>query len=84
MKPKLLAKISEQRILGLSNDLSEDIVSGTVEEWRSVALYFIDKYYDEFYKVVTARDVLVLLNLSDVAKKHALKDAVKWLKKNKP
>lgn len=43
MKKKLkpfVAKMSEARILQLSNDLSEDIESGTVEEWRAVALYF--------------------------------------------
>lgn len=39
----LLAAISEERILQLSNDLSEDIASGTVLEWRRVAKYFRDQ-----------------------------------------
>jgi hypothetical protein len=39
----LLAGIDEERILQLSNDLSENIKSGTVKEWRSVAYYFRHK-----------------------------------------
>ena len=39
-KRSLVAHISEERILGLSNDLSEVIASGNVREWRAVALYF--------------------------------------------
>ncbi len=39
----LIAPISEDRILGLSNDLSENIKSGSVSEWRAVAYYFRQK-----------------------------------------
>lgn len=41
VKPRpLIAKISRERILQLSNDLSENMRTGTTEEWRAVALYF--------------------------------------------
>ncbi len=49
-KPALTASISEERILQLSNDLSEDIASGSTAEWRSVALYFrkeLDRAYND-------------------------------------
>lgn len=39
----LCALISEDRILQLDNDLAENIKSGTVEEWRTVARYFHDE-----------------------------------------
>lgn len=35
-----MSRIGENRILQLSNDLSENIQSGRVDEWRAVALYF--------------------------------------------
>lgn len=40
---ELWAAISEERILQLSNDLSEGIKSGTVREWRTAAKYFRDQ-----------------------------------------
>lgn len=39
-KRKLYSNLTEKRILQLSNDLSEGIASGTVQDWRAVALYF--------------------------------------------
>ena len=37
---RLVRQCSEERILQLSNDVSEGIASGDVKDWRAVALYF--------------------------------------------
>ena len=50
----LMASIDEERILQLSNDLSEAIKSGTVKEWRAVAYYFrrkMDKAYNDINSI---------------------------------
>ena len=53
-KKQLIANISEERILQLSNDISEDIKSGTLSEWRAVAVYFrslFDKERRDIYRI---------------------------------
>jgi hypothetical protein len=40
---RLVSQLSKERILQLSNDLSEDIQSGSVQDWRTVAQYFRDE-----------------------------------------
>ena len=43
-KHRLRSGIDESRILALSNDLSENIASGTIRDWRAVAWYWRDKF----------------------------------------
>ena len=42
-----LPSISEERILQLSNDQAEGYKTGTIEEWRAVARYWMGKHLDE-------------------------------------
>jgi hypothetical protein len=56
----IAAKITEKRILQLSNDLSENIATGTTQEWRAVAKYFRDQFDDLHIKFMTARDAITL------------------------
>lgn len=56
---KLLADIKEERILQLSNDLSEGIKSGTVKEWRTVAMYY-RKVLDHAYTIRPSVSALLL------------------------
>lgn len=49
-QPSLTSNISEEKILQLSNDLSEGIASGSTKDWRAVALYFrqqLDKAHND-------------------------------------
>ena len=41
---RLVRILSEDRCLQLSNDLSEDIASGTLREWRGVASFWRDRF----------------------------------------
>lgn len=77
-KPKLIAKINEERILQLSNDMSEDIQSGTTAEWRAVAMYFrnlFDKSIADFGEI---RTNVSLLCLAEHMKSKTLKALNKW------
>lgn len=41
---KLCSQIDEARILQLSNDLSENMASGTLKDWRKVAWYWRNQF----------------------------------------
>lgn len=60
-QPPLVAKISEERILQLSNDLSENLESGTVNEWRAVAQYFSGKLNNARYELAIAKLNIAML-----------------------
>lgn len=54
MPKPLVADCTLDRIMQLSNDLSENIASGSVQEWRAVAKYYIDclnKQYEDMNSV---------------------------------
>lgn len=72
----LVAKCSEERILKLSNDVSENMASGTVGEWRAVALYFRNEL-DKLYRV---RMSLAALNIAEDMRACALREVAAWLK----
>lgn len=59
MKKQLIADISEDRIAQLSNDLSEGIHSGTVAEWRKVALYFREKSDIQYRNIISIKDIII-------------------------
>lgn len=82
--PRPLAKeISEERILQLSNDLSEGMASGTIQEWRSVALYWRNCYDQELSKVIDVRSALSPTLLGFNLFKLGVEDLQKWLNERK-
>ncbi len=66
-KPPLVAKISEDRILQLSNDMSEDMASGTTAEWRAVALYFRNEVDDQQNRINAMRGEVITFSLAFLA-----------------
>ena len=76
---RLVSRCSEERILQLSNDVSEDIESGTVQEWRAVALYFRNLFDKERQSVGALRMSLSALNIAEEMRGHALREIAKWL-----
>lgn len=80
-KWKLTTSISEKRILQLSNDLSENIPSGTVQEWRSVAKYFRDKLDKAHNDLNSVRPSVAALVFGNKAAHFALSEMDAWLKR---
>ena len=78
---RLVSCISEERILQLSNDMSEGIASGTVGEWRAVAQYFrnqVDKAHNDINSIRPSVAAMVM-GQNCVNYAHAEMDA--WLKR---
>ena len=79
-----LKPVTEARILQLSNDISEDITSGSLREWKAVALYFRrehDRVWNELGTVrcsiaatVGGRDIYSL----------GMKELTTWLNRQTP
>lgn len=61
MRKPISKSISEERILKLSNDLSEGIKSGTVEEWRTVARYWRNCHDMTLNKINSVRPSIAAL-----------------------
>lgn len=79
-KQRLVSKLSKERIFQLSNDLSEGIESGSVSEWRAVALHFRkqhDKSWNELRMVYGCVSTLII---ADGLKKTAVVRLQKWIK----
>lgn len=76
---RVVSRCSEERILQLSNDMSEGIESGTVKEWRAVALYFRNLFDKERQSVASLRMSLAALNISEEMRGHALREIAAWL-----
>lgn len=76
----VLAAISEERILQLSNDMSEGISSGTTKEWRAVAYYFRFKMDELKNRTTSLHSTLAALNLSEQMRTMALQEVSAWLK----
>lgn len=79
-KKPLLATISQARIDQLSNDLSEGIRSGTVEEMRVVALHFRYAYDRLNQQAQSIRSTLAALVLAEEMRSHAIAEAGRRLK----
>lgn len=80
----LVANCSEERILQLSNDLSEDMASGTIKEWRAVALYFRKCFDDQFQRTASLRNSLAAFHISEQMRASAKTEIFAWLKANRP
>lgn len=79
----LTASISEERILQLSNDLSENIASGSLKEWRSVALYFrkeLDRSYNDLNSM---RPSIAAMTYGLDMVHFARQEMAQWLKRVK-
>ena len=80
-KSILIANIYEDRILQLSNDLSEGIESGTVQEWRAVTKYFRNEFDKLFNETRHLRALAVELSVAESLRAHALPELLTWVKK---
>jgi hypothetical protein len=78
---RLLANISDERILQLSNDLSEGIRSGDVSEWRSVAKYFRDALDKAHNDINAIRPAVAAMLTGTSCVQHAHAEMDQWLKK---
>src|SRR5881396_4352210 len=67
---RILATITQERIDQLSNDLSEGIRSGTVEEWRRVALHFRNAYDKLNQRAQSMRTTLAAFDCSERMRHH--------------
>lgn len=79
----IVAPISEKRILQLSNDVSEDMASGTVREWRAVAVYFRNLFDQHNQKLVSLRSSVSSMMIGDELKKTAESEIKEWLSTQK-
>ena len=67
--PRLVRRISEDRALKLSNDLSENIASGTLREWRAVAFFWRAKFDESSRSEVRAFEAyrIAMATLRDIS-----------------
>ena len=77
----LLAVLPEERILQLSNDLSEGMKSGTVQEWRSVAKYFRDQVDRAHNDINSIRPSVAAMVMGQNCVRYAHKEMEAWLKR---
>lgn len=80
----LVACISEERILQLSNDMSEDIRSGTVEEWRAVAKHFRTNHDRLWNELGVLRCEIVSAIHGDEIYQLGIKGLKTWLGRQTP
>lgn len=78
-KGTVVADLSEERILDLSNDLSENVNSGTVREWRAVACYFRSELDRKSQDVAGLRISLTALAIGEEMKAQAMREIRAWL-----
>ena len=60
-KKPIIAEIKTERIYQLLNDLSENVESGTVMEWRAAVLHFKDRS-DRLWR--TLREIKSIANIA--------------------
>jgi hypothetical protein len=77
---RLVSRCSEERILQLSNDVSEGIGSGNVREWRAVALYFRNLFDKQHQSIGALRMSLAALTISEEMRTHAVREIAAWVK----
>lgn len=85
-KPKkpLVAAIPEIRILQLSNDLSENVRSGTTEEWRAVALYFRNEVDRREHSLGSIRPSISAFLMAEKIRSLATRELQDWLDRMTP
>lgn len=77
---RMVSRCSEERILQLSNDVSEGIASGNVREWRAVALYFRNLFDKQHQSIGALRMSLAALTISEEMRTHAVREIAAWVK----
>lgn len=82
-KTVLIAPIREERILKLSNDLSEGINSGTIKEWRAVAYYFRNRMDAAHNDINDIRPTVAAYVAGRNILSHAGPEMEQWLKRVK-
>jgi len=82
--PRLVRRISEERILQLANDLAENIASGDVKEWRSVAQYFQNALMKSEQKMAEIQPSLAALHCGRSLFRHALDEIGRWMDNHYP
>ena len=80
-RPSLVAAISEERILQLSNDLSEGIASGTVREWRAVAKWMHDQADKAQNDINSIRPTVAAMVTGSKCVQYAHAEMDEWLKR---
>lgn len=78
MKPK---SVTEDRILQLTNDQAEGIVSGSVREWREVARYWRDQHEQQTQRLMGLLPSVSALSLAKQIEQHALREIEAWAKR---
>jgi len=83
-KPAIfVSSISEKQILDLSNDMTEGITSGTVAQWRAVALYFRNKLDLAHNHINAIRPSVAAYVAARSILKHAGPEMETWLQRVK-
>jgi hypothetical protein len=77
---RIVSCLSEERILQLDNDLSEDIASGTVKDWRAVARYWRNQNDHLLNNLNAIRPSLAALTIGWDCVSNARKEIAIWLK----
>jgi len=79
-----MKKLTEERILQMSNDLSEgDCDYGTVKEWQAVVLYFRNAYDRELRKTSNFVHLASLLIIGTELSAAAVKDLKRLAEKHR-
>ena len=73
--------ITEERILQLSNDLSEGIATGTVRDWRAVARYWRDKLDKAHNDINSIRPSVAAMVMGQNCVRFAHREMEEWLKR---
>ena len=76
-------RISEERILQLFNDFSEGEATGTVKDWRAVALYWRNALNRAINDINAIRPSVAAMYLGQECIKRAHSDMAEWLKRVK-
>lgn len=80
---KLISPLKEEQILKLSNDLSECIASGTIKDWRAVALYFRNEFDRATAELSQVQGSVAALVLGRNCVEHSCNELSRWLERRK-
>jgi hypothetical protein len=86
-KPKrkpLVARITEERVNWLINDVHEGLDTGDVSEWRAVAIKESMRADAQALNVMRLRDSLAALSLSEDMRALSIREIKAWLATQKP
>ncbi len=86
-KPKrtqLVARITEERVNCLINDVHEGFDTGDVAEWRAVAIKESMRADAQALNVMRLRDSLAALSISEDMRALSISEIKAWLATQKP